>query len=174
MEFKDNSEIFGVSSPYFHLYIGEEKSFSVYCLSEFKIKKENYCSKMIRGKKCNTKEKLFDEFAAAFQFPDYFGENWDAFNECINDLDWISAKGYFIFISCFDLFLKSYEQDLKIFVEVMEAAGKSWTNAENENANWEKLSTPFHIILHAEKEKEVEVRTRLLKMQCNFSILQIF
>jgi hypothetical protein len=29
------------------------------------------------------------EFAASFQFPYYFGENWPAFDECINDLSWL-------------------------------------------------------------------------------------
>ena len=30
---------------------------------------------------------VFDEFAAAFQFPYYFGRNKDAFDECMRDLD---------------------------------------------------------------------------------------
>jgi uncharacterized protein YecE (DUF72 family) len=39
---------------------------------------------------------VFDEFAAAFQFPYYFGENKDAFDECLRDLDEFvgAAPGY--------------------------------------------------------------------------------
>jgi hypothetical protein len=45
----------------------------------------------IRGKRCTTRASLFQECAAALQFPDYFGDNWDALEECITDLEW----GYF-------------------------------------------------------------------------------
>ena len=46
----------------------------------------------IRGRKARTLEALFDEFAAAFQFPYYFGENWAAFRDCITDLDWLPFR----------------------------------------------------------------------------------
>lgn len=28
------------------------------------------------------------------QFPDYFGQNWDTFEDCLTDLDWLQAGGY--------------------------------------------------------------------------------
>jgi hypothetical protein len=43
----------------------------------------------IRGRKMGTVDDLFDEVAAALQFPDYFGENWPAFDECFADMDWL-------------------------------------------------------------------------------------
>jgi len=48
-------------------------------------------SRVLRASKMSTQQDLFNEFGAALQFGDYFGENWNAFNECINDLDWIEA-----------------------------------------------------------------------------------
>src|SRR4051794_24484168 len=42
--------------------------------------------RLVRGRKCDTQESLFDEWAAALQFPDYFGENWDAFADCLRDV----------------------------------------------------------------------------------------
>jgi hypothetical protein len=38
----------------------------------------------IRGK-----EVLFEELAKCLRFPDYFGANWDALEECIRDLSWL-------------------------------------------------------------------------------------
>jgi RNAse (barnase) inhibitor barstar len=33
-----------------------------------------------------TPEELHDLLFEAFQFPDYYGNNWDAFDECIRDV----------------------------------------------------------------------------------------
>ncbi|WP_040774649.1 barstar family protein [Nocardia pneumoniae] len=46
-----------------------------------------YLVREVRGMKMPTTARVFDEFAAAFQFPYYFGENKDAFDECLRDLD---------------------------------------------------------------------------------------
>src|ERR1051326_1670912 len=48
----------------------------------------------IRGHKAKTTAALFDEMAAALQFPSYFGENWNALDECLNDLEWLPGDAY--------------------------------------------------------------------------------
>ncbi|GAA5042945.1 barstar family protein [Nocardia callitridis] len=47
----------------------------------------DYLVRELRGTKMRTVAGVFDEFAAAFQFGYYFGENKDAFDECLRDLD---------------------------------------------------------------------------------------
>jgi hypothetical protein len=37
---------------------------------------------------------LLEELARVFRFPDYFGGNWDAVEECLRDLEWFPARGY--------------------------------------------------------------------------------
>jgi hypothetical protein len=35
------------------------------------------------------KDQLLDLIATQLSFPDYFGRNWDALDECIKDLSWL-------------------------------------------------------------------------------------
>jgi hypothetical protein len=49
-------------------------------------------SRFGRGRKMADRHGLFDEIAAVLQFPSYFGENWDAFDECIGDLGGLQPK----------------------------------------------------------------------------------
>jgi RNAse (barnase) inhibitor barstar len=35
---------------------------------------------------------MFEEFAAACDFPDWFGANWDAFADCLKDLSWLPDR----------------------------------------------------------------------------------
>ena len=37
----------------------------------------------------NTSHNVFAFYSKALSFPDYFGWNWDAFDECITDLSWL-------------------------------------------------------------------------------------
>ena len=55
----------------------------------------------IRGKRCQTDEAFFYEISASFQFPRYFGENWNALDDCLQDLEWLSFTKIFMVIDDF-------------------------------------------------------------------------
>ena len=44
------------------------------------------------------KEALLARLAAALAFPSWFGGNWDALEDCLGDLSWISAAGYVLLL----------------------------------------------------------------------------
>jgi hypothetical protein len=48
--------------------------------------------RIVRGRKMRGYQGLFDEFSAALQFPWYFGENGNAFDECLADLSWLPPQ----------------------------------------------------------------------------------
>lgn len=37
----------------------------------------------------SSKAALLDEIASALAFPDWFGRNWDALDDCLGDLSWL-------------------------------------------------------------------------------------
>src|SRR5438874_1571617 len=49
--------------------------------------------RVVRGRKMRTVDSMFDEVAAALQFPWYFGENWPAFSECLSAMYWLRVEG---------------------------------------------------------------------------------
>lgn len=40
----------------------------------------------------STRENVFDAYAQALHFPEYFGRNWDAFIDCLSDLSWVDHE----------------------------------------------------------------------------------
>jgi hypothetical protein len=64
--------------------------------------------------------------AAALQFPDYFGGNWDAFEEVVTDVDWIGAEGYLILLSDATDFAEASRDEFDTFLEIMRDAADYW------------------------------------------------
>ena len=78
--------------------------------------------RVIRGQRCVDERELFQEFAAAFQFPYYFGHNWDALDECLGDLDWLPGATYIVVITNSDRVLSSSPGSLPILCRVLTNA----------------------------------------------------
>lgn len=116
----------------------------------------------IRGKKCHTKKGFFDEISAAFQFPHYFGENWDAFNECINDLGWLPADKYLLIIEDVDqLLLLETEEEFDKLMRALRRTARDWESGIN-YANFARATGKkdnkkigFKIILQLEPEANI-------------------
>ncbi|MDZ4819823.1 MAG: barstar family protein [Planctomycetota bacterium] len=48
------------------------------------------------GPGVRSKEKLLARYQQSLEFPPYFGENWDALEECLLDLSWLPKSGVLI------------------------------------------------------------------------------
>ena len=78
--------------------------------------------RFVRGAKATTKAALFDELAAALQFPFYFGENWDACNDCLGELTWISQNtgaGVIVFLDAARLLESTPVDDRKTLADLL-------------------------------------------------------
>ncbi len=100
---------------------------------------------LLRGSKCKTVSALLAEFAKAFDFPEYFGHNWDALEECLTDLEWLPAKGYVVLLSDAELVLTKAEADeWATLVEVLNDAGEAWGTGQAGLGT--RRATPFHML----------------------------
>lgn len=141
--------------PYIHLVVGSQKELERFFALVNKQKNSQTVVKLIDGNRCQTASDVFEEFATILEFPDYFGHNWAALDECLNDLSWLPGHAYILFIKDFDKVLKDFSQDRKIFVDIIIRTTLAWAKGQHYGALTRK-PTPFHIILHAPKhEKEI-------------------
>jgi hypothetical protein len=78
--------------------------------------------RIIHGSSCTSAQELFLEWARALEFPPYFGQNWDAFEECINDLEWLDGKTFILVIDDADAILRNSRADLPTFAAILTKA----------------------------------------------------
>jgi len=88
------------------------------------------------GSTIDSKDALLSQLASAFQFPSYFGHNWDAAEECLRDLGWLPANGYVLIISAALGLWHSSPEATGTLIEV-------WLSAA---AWWSELNKPFHLV----------------------------
>src|ERR1700733_3052735 len=83
--------------------------------------------RVCRGTKILNDHGLFDEFAAAFQFPYYFGNNWPALKDCLGELSWIQADGCLLCITRAELLLADGCPGLfETLVNNLQRIAKGW------------------------------------------------
>jgi len=67
------------------------------------------------------KSALLQNIAKALDFPDWFGGNWDALEDCLTDLSWREAPGYVL------LFAEAKPNDeLGVLLDVLRSSAESW------------------------------------------------
>jgi hypothetical protein len=74
-----------------------------------------------------TKAVLLNELYTALRFPRYFGANWDALEECVRDLSWLSPGN--IVVNHDDLPLANDVTNLKIYLAIMSDAVQKWAGS---------------------------------------------
>lgn len=67
---------------------------------------------------------LLDALSSALFFPDYFGRNWDAFDECICDLSWLSPGD--VVLVHRDLPLANNQAALSLYLSILCDAIRNW------------------------------------------------
>ena len=94
----------------------------------------------IRSAVANTWAGLFDELAAALQFPSYFGGNWSAALDCLSTMDASPGSGYvLLFADANRVLYKEPPEALNDLVDLVTMA----------HDYWQAQGKPFHVVFHA-------------------------
>jgi len=113
--------------------------------------------RLVRGRKSTTREAFFDESAAALQFPYYFGENWDAFNDCITDLAWLRADAVVVCITDANRLLEAAPaEQWERFAAVVDNAATRWNKPEKGQP-----AKPFHLVFQVAPGEEAALTQRV-------------
>jgi hypothetical protein len=78
------------------------------------------------GREVCDKRSFLHKIATVMKFPNYFGQNWDALDECITDLDWCPAERYVLIYDQPDVFLKAAPAEWEIAYDILRSAATYW------------------------------------------------
>ena len=98
-----------------------------YFIDKFEPKNGDLCLRV--PAQILNKYDLFTVFEDGLKFPDYFGRNWDAFEECIRDLSWLQEGR--IVVNHSDIPLVNDLSNSMIYVAILVGAIRKLSKSEN-------------------------------------------
>jgi len=69
---------------------------------------------------------LFDALAKSLNFPNHFGKNWDALNDCLTDLAWLDGNGWVLILTGGKSFAAKYQGDFAMALDIFTGAATCW------------------------------------------------
>jgi RNAse (barnase) inhibitor barstar len=93
------------------------------------------------------KSDLLDRCAKTLRFPAHFGKNWDAFNDCLTDLDWLGGKGLVLIVTSAKYFAEAYEEPFHTAIDVLNGAA----------AYWRDRKKPFWVLIQSQADLALEI-----------------
>jgi hypothetical protein len=142
--------LYSNSKPRFHVLTGTSTDADQY-LAKLRFEAgPKIAIRLLRGRNMESMEGLYNELAAALQFPLYFGRNWGALDECLADLEWLPADAYLLFFADAPSVLKlTGDEDGDAFFRLLFRICNDWADRSYLGGGLERKARPFHVVLHA-------------------------
>ncbi len=80
----------------------------------------------IEGQKIGDKNQFLKQAALLLRFPDYFGDNWDAFADCLTDMSWHEADGFVILYDHFGPFSEHSPREFETALDIFKESTEFW------------------------------------------------
>ena len=142
------------------MWIADDES--VYRTS-YELRREGFARQhfvgSLRGAKMRGRDGVFEQFGALLQFPAHFGNSWNAFRDCIADLDWLGTDGVVVLVLDADQILVDADPDeFDVLLDNLEEAA-----ARMADARISASTTSFHVALHVAPDRATALASRLGK-----------
>jgi RNAse (barnase) inhibitor barstar len=72
------------------------------------------------------KDDMLARFAAALDFPAWFGRNLDALADCLGDLSWMRGEGYVLLLEHSDAWRQADDDNFATLLDVLNEAAAEW------------------------------------------------
>ena len=100
------------------------------------------CNYILSGEKMRSKQGALVELKRLLAFPEHFGMNWDALDDCLRDMSWAPATAYVLLVTNAQQLLADEPTNLSIMLDILIAAGQ----------DWERSGIAFHVLLQTESD----------------------
>ena len=103
----------------------------------------------VGGERSRTANKpgFMNEVSAALQFPYYFGHNWPAFRECMNDLSWLKGASFVIIFDTDQHLLTESDDDFQVLLGILADTHDEWRAVTAKFGAQGRLPTAFQSVL---------------------------
>ncbi len=88
------------------------------------------------------KSALLEAFAKTLRFPDHFGKNWDALNDCLTDLSWLDGIGWVLILANGKTLAEGRQEVFHAALEILSSAAEHWRERKN----------PFGVFIQAQAD----------------------
>ncbi|MFJ9006521.1 barstar family protein [Streptomyces canus] len=114
----------------------------------------------MQGLEMSDADGVFTQFYENLHLPSYFGWNWDALRDCVEDLSWISVTRYQLIIDDADSVLTGSPDERRTLFRVLSGAAEYW---EKKPDFAEKMKVTFRVLLLCRPEACTEFRKELAR-----------
>jgi len=142
--------LFRIEPPWVYVGFGEAERKRWIPLHFYSRPDISVCVRCLRGWKMRTTAALMDEFGAALQFFEGFGENWNALGECLAYLDeWFPADAYVLVVEgAHELLRDAGTDQMAALLRTLHDAGEWWARPITDNDRFNRAGIPFHALLN--------------------------
>jgi RNAse (barnase) inhibitor barstar len=75
---------------------------------------------------CIGKDGLLERIGAVLEFPRWYGANWDALFDCLNDLEWLAAPGHVLVFENTRGLREGAPGDFDVLLDLLQESAVAW------------------------------------------------
>lgn len=114
----------GELPPAVYRFVGRSRSAAIVRLAEA----HGWRVYQLDGRAIGSKADLLSQAAAELRFPPYFGYNWDAFEECLNDMAWEPGGPALLLFDHAQRFAAAEPEHFAVMLEILAAVVENRRN----------------------------------------------